>query len=532
MSKQRITVLYIIFIILCAFLLLRLFSLSGAGFSPALSGQYTRKIQVASRRGIIFDRYGEPLSFTQDKYITLITPAKIEDIPKASKLLFESSELLQSEIIEKIARGTPFKIITDIPICADYAHCYKLYDKNTSPFLCHILGYLNAEGKGVCAIEKEYDYFLSNTASGKVTFTYESDAKSGQMQNGAHKITDDRYSEQNGICTTIDSSLQSILENVCDKNIDMGAAVVCEIESGNILALCSRPSFSQNDLAKYLTSENGEFLNRAFLPFTPGSVFKIIVAAASLELSLESYEQEYVCEGFIDVHGEIFNCHETSGHGAQTMCDAFKNSCNTYFIDLALKVGPERIIECAKRFGIGSFESVDLLKTSSGVLPSCENTVPAMIANTSIGQGEILITPLEAINIIRAASTGKIYEPQIISKFVLGEEYIYPEKKLSKNVLDKNICALLKKMLEECVNDGTGKGAKSDIVSIAGKTATAQSGQTKHGKEVIHKWFAGYFPAEDPKYAAVFLADGNGNRGAVSVAFREFAESVYADSDH
>ena len=137
---------------------------------------------------------------------------------------------------------------------------------------------------------------------------------------------------------------------------------------------------------------------------------------------------------------------------------------------------------------------------------------------------------MEAVNLIRASVTGTIHEPKIISKFVLGKNEILPEEKALSTIFSEDICTLLRQMLISCVESGTGTGAKSNIVSIAGKTATAQSGQIKNKAEVVHKWFAGYFPAENPKYIAVFFADGNDKNASVSSAFRAFAEEVMANS--
>ncbi len=435
-------------------------------------------------------------------------------------------------VMERMSRGKPVtvKIDSSVEENEDIKEIIvpERYFQNS--LACHVIGYLDSEGKGISGIEKAYDALLSEKIS-TVNVRFSSNAK-GRVMLGEEISVEGNEIPKNGVVLTIDKNIQSITENALDNSgCDRAAAVVIDIESGAIRAGVSRPLFNQNNIADYLNNEKSPLINRAFLPFSVGSVFKPVVAAAALKKGI-SENFEYNCTGSVTYNGVTFNCHKKEGHGVLDLEGAVANSCNTYFIELALKTGAENIIETADDFGFGKEITFAAgMKSSSGYLPDItEIDSKAAIANISFGQGALLATPVQICSAFAAVARGGVYiKPYLIEGETDADGNLIPIKKYEekKQIISEEIAELLRKFLEKVVAEGSGTRANSDLVSVAGKTATAQTGNFDGEEEIYNAWFAGYFPADNPKYAVAIIRE-NGGEGAISCApvFKEIAERV------
>ncbi len=530
MNYKRLCAIYICFILLFSAVSVRIYVLSqNSGAVNVLSGQYTRKSDIAERRGFIFDRNGKILNFESSKSVIFVNPAfENPSAYKKSELLAKITEMPQSKIYEKISEGVPFSLISDKDCNLEFAKCFKIYDRISSQYLCHVLGYTDFQNSGVCGIEKAYDKFLTENSGGKVYAIYDSNAKKASIGNGMFIVYDDNYTQKTGIKLTIDKDIQDIAERECEKNLDMGCVVISDTETCEILSLVSKPGFSKDSLQESLNSDKGDFINRAFSLYTPGSVFKTAAACAALNEDIKYADKTYTCTGSIDVAGKKFACHEKGGHGTQNMSTAFANSCNTYFINLALEIGIDKITDMAKKLGCAKYSSINLLNTEVGNIP-CKNLyLPANAANISIGQGEVMLTPIEVSSLISCAVTGKYTKPTIVKSFVFNSFEKEPENAPSENVLSENVCEKMREMFSLCISEGTGYRAKTDNFICGGKTATAQSGQYKDGNEVIHTWFCGFANINNKYYTICVLCDGNGeNKVHPSEIFKNIAEQIY-----
>ena len=528
MHKKRLCVLYFLFLSAMLLMSARLYTIStqGSFAHTVLSGQYSRKTDIAKRDGFIFDRNGSLTDLENDLYAVFIDPSEIpqKSFEECSEMLAKVSQNEASYYFEKMFSSVPFVTVTKKPCEGEGIKCYKLYSIPDTDFLCHISGYSNSDGVGVSGIRKVYDVFLQKKKK-DVFARYTANAKGAGIGSFKTEIYDDGYGEENGIYLTIDSAIQEKVEKVCENSLEMGAVVVQDIRSGEILASVSKPTYNISNVAPFLTSDKGEFLNRAFLGYTPGSVFKTVVAAASLEKDISLVDREYECVGYIEVEGNKISCHKKDGHGKIKMREAFSQSCNPYFISLVLDNGTEAVIDMAKKMGVSKISNIDRLPISSGVLPEGEISLTD-VANMAVGQGKILLSPVEMNTVMMCAVTGYFKEPALVQKLVSDGKEEYPERGEKEMVLSPYTVAALRSMLESCVNNGTGYRVKNETVSCGGKTATAQSGQIKDGKEVIHSWFSGYFPADDPKYAVTVLCDGNGNNSHPSLLFKKIAENL------
>ena len=552
-DEKRAMSVYIFIILLIGILFFKLYTVAVSDYSkalPSLTNQYTRSLNVAERRGFIFDRGGNILAGFEDAYNCVIDPSKI-DVPMefVAEIIEQASNLSKEEVMAKLMSGKPFVIRITEKINNNYMKSYRTYKRHTeNNFLAtHILGYLNSDGKGVSGIEHRYDEFLRKT-SAKIEVIYDSDAVQKSFRGSPLKTINYGYEAKTGIMLTLESGLQRKVEEIADAYLPKGAIIVVAVSTGEILASVSRPAYSVDNLLDYIDSTDGEFVNRAFSAFTPGSVFKTIISAAALEFDIEYNNKIYICTGEIDVAGKKFLCNKRIGHGEIDMREAYAHSCNTYYMNLALELGYDKIYEMAKRFETGEKLYLDGLTTHHGNIPEIENPPPALIANTAIGQGELLITPLETARIFCCiANNGILPDLSIVKSFVFSDSYRInaAQNPNGKKILSDDTVKCLLEMTRACVEYGTGITAQPEAGGAGGKTSSAESGQyiktvitdSKTGEskteksQAVHSWFTGYYPSPDvdasrrPLYVVSVIAEGGVTLSVKSaVIFKEICD--------
>ena len=168
-------------------------------------------------------------------------------------------------------------------------------------------------------------------------------------------VKENEYYSKQGVCLTLDIDIQRLVENCLDRcGLECGAAVVLDVDTGEIKAAASRPVIDANNLTNSLKSPNSPFINRAYTSYSVGSVFKPLVAAVALENGL-SPGLTFRCDGSVSTGGVVFNCHKEEGHGVVDMRAAIMDSCNVYFINLAQKIDPAVLLSAAESmcFGVG-----------------------------------------------------------------------------------------------------------------------------------------------------------------------------------
>ncbi len=522
-GKKRAVVLCCTFIFMLGFLGIRLYKLSEGNYSrQVLSGQYTRKIDVVSRDAVIYDKNMIPLSHKRQGCVVLINPMGITQ--SIREVAFEAGKVCEqytsTEIANALSKGECVKLFckdnVDIsPLKSmDGIYVFDVLKQQTTAAQ-HLIGYENSDKEGVCGLKKELGDVLERL-SGSVHAVFQSNAMSGMMPDSEFKVDTGNYEDYSGIVLTIDKNLQSFVEDLEGEYIDRGAVVVTNVQTGEILACASFPSYDENNIEKYLESDRGELVNRVTKTYTPGSVFKLVVAAAALEKSQRYSDFTYECTGLIQVSENKFKCHKTDGHGVQNLEQAFANSCNCYFVEIGQRIGAGQILKTARKMGIGKSVLADFLQSSPANLPDEKNVSDTLLANISFGQGTLLLSPLDMVNVINSCATG--YLPKL--RLIKG---VYEEKKQAESPFDEQKSVLkgktvekLKSMMGKCVTDGTGKAAYIDSVPNGGKTATAQTGQKgQNNEEILHKWFCGIYPKNQPKVSIIVFCDGTGRTKAL-----------------
>ncbi|MBE6704340.1 MAG: penicillin-binding protein 2 [Ruminococcaceae bacterium] len=528
---RRTTAVYIIMMTMFVLVTVRLYAvMNSSAASQVLKGQYTRKLDVIQRRGFIYDRNGILLNMKKEGHICIIDPSVCDDKATLSEKLSYVSEYTQSEIYDKLLGNEPFLISTDDKVTYNGVGCYPKYTQGT---LCapHIVGYTDKSGKGIMGIERRFDGMLSGSLSGNVSYRYMSDAVGGIMNGSGATLSDHGYSDDGGIYLTLDSELQQYCEELVKKYGGSGAVCVTDTSCGDILACVSFPSFDTDNIADYLDSEKGEFVNRAFSGFTPGSVFKTVVAAAALsEDPLLYYSLLYECDGSYETEdGDIIPCHKKDGHGMIDMKTAYAQSCNPYFINLAKIAGSEAITDMAEKMGFHDDCTLDGIFAFDNRISEYDSNLSSesgYIANLAIGQGRTLVSPIGMCTVFSCAATGNYTEPGIMLNICEGDNILrdYRQSRKPKNILSDEVRAYLLEMMKECTAKGLGKDASPKSVTAAGKTATAQTGSYENGKEILNCWFCGVLPVDKPEYTVCVLYRSTENGDTAMSIFREIGD--------
>lgn len=319
----------------------------------------------------------------------------------------------------------------------------------------------------------------------------------------------------NNVILTIDLELQRYISESMGKA--KGSVVVMNPKSGEILAMVSQPSFDPSTIIE--EPEDESLLNRAsYGMYPPGSIMKIVTAAAALEVKedLESYNVE--CKGKSDIGGVLISCYGDKAHGEVNLSKAMEVSCNAYFAQLAQDIGWKQLKKTGEAFGFNEDFLFSDIRTSKSQLPISRRTSTEELSWSSVGQGKVSVTPLHmAILASAIANDGIMLEPKLIYgvQHRTGRIHLHGSSKLATPI-SADIAETLADILVGVVKSGTGSRAQSKDMIVAGKTGTAEVASDQKP----HAWFIGFAPADKPTLAiAVILENaGTGSGNAAPLA--------------
>lgn len=489
--------------------IMRVAVIATADYREVQEQQSGLRLTVGGLRGTIYDCNMVPITNSKSKIIAAVSPTPRAVTAISSVLSGESLD----NVLERLKSGKP--VLCEVPrfIKCDGIACTAVYEHNSADTKAiHLVGYIDVDSHGVSGLEKAYEEYLYSDK--KAAFVYTMDG-SGDILKGINpEIENDTSVTAAGVVSTVDVNIQSAAEEAA-KQIECGAIVIADAQTSKIRAMASVPNFDVTNLSDYLNKENSPLLNRALAAYNVGSVFKPCVAAAGIESGNGDFC--YTCTGSTKIIDRYFKCHKRSGHGDMNLKSGLANSCNTYFYNLAFSVGGERIYNTASALGFG--KSIDIcsgLSAAKGNLPKQESLSNiANLANFSIGQGELLLSPVALLNLYSAIATDGAYNiPSVVEGTLSGGALKPYEAGERTRVMKKETAALLREYLSSVIEEGTGKTAKPQTVSAAGKTATAQTGKYENGAEICAGWFCGFFPAEDPQYTVIVFSENTAKQSA------------------
>ena len=510
-----------------------------------------RMIRFAAPRGEIFDRNGVPLAVNTTTFCIMGYPLDLntpEKLDRLSRILKRHGIPMDTDYLEKVIklqRSAPYRVMRIVPnltmtqmaeLVADYDFPRELFPmsvwRRTYPAgstVANVLGYVGEISEEELKARAE-DGYAGGDLIGKsgVERSYESELRGSPGQEAlevdarGRKIrTLDANPAVKGedLRLTLDMGAQKLAVELL-KNWK-GAIVAMDVNTGEVIALASSPVYDNNPLAwgvsgrewnSLMNDPARPMLNRAIAGvYPPASTFKAFMSIAALEEDVITASTMISCRGGLRMGTHLFKCWKHSGHGALNVTGALQHSCDVFYYQVGLRAGIDRLIKWGRKFRLGEATGIDLPGESVGNIAGSDWKMRRFgrtwgsgdTVNYSIGQGYMLMTPVQIARVYAAvANGGKLVTPHLNAKGYRKPEDIgiNPAK-----------LAIVKRGLEYVVSRGTGSRAGRFGVSIAGKTGTAQN---SHGDD--HALFAGYAPADNPKYVAVAVVEGGKHGSSVA----------------
>ena len=552
-SKKRILIAFGVLFIMLAALCLRLGWIQivkGSEYSKMATEQQTRDVPIEAKRGVIYDTNGNELAVSATCYSVWARPGSIatgeSDVEK-EKNIDDTAEALaevlgkdKDEIRELITKeqvlvkvdkyldkDTADKIrnleLTGIEIAEDV----KRYYPNGS-FLAHTLGSVTDDNTGLSGLELQYNQYLSGVEGRWI--------KNTDISGNSLAYGEDKYYEAEdglGLVLTIDETIQHYVEkSIATTQENTGAdrvvAIMMDVETGDILAIAQTPEFNPNDaktpldeseqkkLAEMSDSEKMTYWNsmwRNFLicdAYEPGSTFKLLTTAMSLEEGLTSSEETFTCTGSINVSGTTLRCWRYQNpHGTQTLEEAVGNSCNPVFATLAQRLGIDTFYDYLETFGITEKTGIDFPGEGTSILQNEETAGPVGIATMGYGQG-VAVTPIQLITAISSlGNEGKLMQPRLVKALVDEDGNTVKEfdTKVVRQTVSQSTAEEMCSIMEYVVSDGGAGTAKVEGYRVGGKTGTANKAENGGYSSETYSSFIGMAPMDDPQIAVLVIVD-------------------------
>ncbi|NLA33369.1 MAG: stage V sporulation protein D [Tenericutes bacterium] len=527
--NERIRLLFFIMIILFIFIFLRVSYIELVDYQKLkdlAEDLWSRNLPITADRGLILDRNGVVLADNITTTSLVLIPNQIKDKElvsiSLSKILKVTKEEMDKHVYKKTSiervhpegRGLPYDIANQIEsLKFDGVYLVK-ESKRYYPYnnlLSHVLGYVGIDNQGLSGVELLYDNYLMGEDG---AIKYFSDAKGKKL--ALSEVYKAPLSGMN-ILLTIDYNIQKSLERELNNivsmfNPDMALAIVMDPNNGEILAMSSRPDYDPN----YYLDYSMEKLSRnlpIWASFEPGSTFKIITTAASVEEKIVDLETDtFYDAGSVIVDGRRIGCWKAGGHGHQTFLQVMENSCNPGFVKLGLTLGKERLFSYLDLFGFGEKTGIDLNGEATGIIFPLEKVKNLELATTSFGQG-VSVTPIQQITAVSAVvNGGNLYKPFLVKGIAEGQTNSIIkqfQKELVRQTISPDTSATMRYALESVVARGGGRYAYIEDYRVGGKTGTAQ--KVQDGRYLINNYimsFLAVVPANKPE-AVLFLAIDN-----------------------
>lgn len=521
---------------------------------------------IPAPRGQIVDRGGQPLAQTRVSYnLAIAFPAPLnftdsEVLDYTRTQLKLAATLLNRQISLEAAPVLKFyhdRGMMPLDIAQDLQPSeVALVRKQATPGLvldpvylrfypngklaAHILGYVGKTGKAGTGPIQDNDLLwpdIEGREGLEQTFNSQLVGKSGQLnltfdaqgQRTSQKISIPPQPGYN-VVTTLDLHLQQLAEQALESGAKRGAIVIMDPNNGDILAMASWPEYNPNDWVPSISPAEYDKLQKdpdvPLLPrayrsaYPPGSTYKVIVGIAALQSGKISLDDEFSGPAEMTIGNIVMHNWKRTDAGMLNFHGALEQSCDTWFYQVGIKTGSAPIVDWAQRFGFGVKTGIPLKAEADGRVPTDEymlkvhgrKILDGDIANISIGQGDVLVTPLQmAAAMVTVANGGYRFQSRLVKQVQTIDNRIvtaYPVRIREQLPLDPKITAAVRDAMIDVVSGGAGTAHKAEIdgIEVAGKTGTAQWGAKK--KERNAAWFAGFAPAKKPQYAFAAVYEG------------------------
>jgi penicillin-binding protein 2 len=542
--------------------------LEGGRFQEASDKNRIRIRPIAAPRGILFDRNGLPLVDNRPAFTLSLIPRELDRDPaKRDATLGRLAVLLQipfQELEDAVSKVSPDSFLPvrirrglsiadmqkveewklELPGVIVEVEPQRVYPN--SRFAAHLLGYVREasddqlkQGRyrrgdmvGQTGLERLLDEFLRGKDGGE---RIEVDAMGRPVR--LVQSTEPHPGAQ--VVTTVNRRIQEVAEKLMEGKT--GAVVVMDPRNGDVLAMVSTPAFDidrftgtidRDAWARVMKDPDFPLLNRTIQSqYPPGSVFKMVLTAAGLQEGTLSPADHVYCQGQFPFGGRTFRDWKPEGHGHVDLLAAVAQSCDVFFYGAGLKVGAQAIVKYGAAFGFGTATGIELGSEKYGLLPAAKSPRrgkppvwhPGETVNMSIGQGQLLVTPMQVARFMSAiANGGVLWKPRLVQRIERPERGVVWSDAGSVNghvELNPFVWAFLRQSMWAVVNtpNGTASVVRIPGLDIAGKTGTAQTiANSRSDKGQDHAWFASFAPVRDPEIVVVVLVERGGHGGSVA----------------
>ena len=518
--QKRLLVLFVLVAFIFCALIGRVFYLQGIKQEDLLilsAPQWVRSLPLVARRGDILDTTGSILATSYTTYDVYIRAKNVKDANLVADILSSILGIDRDKVYKKATNKKVSESLIKLSIESEVAS--KIIEQNLDgvvlsqnisryypygQFLTQVLGFTTIDGIGQAGVEAYYNDYLKGVNGKNLS---QGDAGGVMIEGLDYYIPS---IDGLHIKLTIDSKIQNIIEtalyNIMQDHSPKSASIIMlDATTGEILGLGISPSYDSNSPPRDDVSLLMDLTkNTAVVDvYEPGSTFKILTVAAALEEKLVSENEHFYCPGYRIIDGQKIKCWRTIGHGSQTLSEGIANSCNCVFMDLALRLGKERLYKYLKLFGIGNKTGVDILGESPGLLMDIDGVKTVDLARIGFGQA-VAVTQLQLVTAFCSViNGGYLFTPQLLKSVYNGKNVLNENSTNIKNyTVSKETSYKVNKLLKDVLSIKSGEGTFVAGYDIGGKTGTAQkyeNGTIAKGKYVSS--FFGTYPAENPKYA-------------------------------
>jgi penicillin-binding protein 2 len=577
LNFSRLPVLLVFFVL--AARLWQLQIIQGSEYALKAEHNRIRTIELFAPRGTISDRNNIPLVENRPSFDVLLYREEIKDKGATGRFLAEKLGVPPEEFEAKLRRSKssglyhPILIkedagIEDISVIEAHRRDHPEIQLGPQPrrlyhygkLASHILGYVGE----ISEQDLDGNVFPGSKVGSLVGKTGIERTYNGLLvgKDGERHVLVDSLGREVGLADvetesiiggelqlTIDLDLQSIAETALEGKI--GAIVAMDPRNGEILVMASSPSFDPNSFSPRISTEEWNDLlndpdhplqNRAIQnSYSPGSIFKLIMAEAGLEEGLLDDDPAVVCHGAATYYGRVFHCADKKGHGAVRLETAIAKSCNIFFYELGRRLGISKISEHARALGLGERTGVDLPNERSGVMPSPEWKMKTSrtkwyvgeTISVAIGQGAVSTTPLQIVRAVGAIATGGLVAtPHLLKQAESNGNVKWPERRIP--VGEEKVRRIREGMWQSVNNSGTGHNAAIPGLDICGKTGTVQvvgneNKKLMHEDSEDHSWFAGFASRDNPEIAVTVFIEHGGKGGIAAAPLAKQIFGAYFD---
>ena len=485
---------------------------------------HERERDIKAARGEIIDCNGTVLATNKTVCTISVIHSQIKDpervIRSLSELLDMDEEAVRKRVekvssIERIQtnveKETGDKIrdleLAGVKVDEDFKRYYPYHELAST-----VLGFTGGDNQGIVGLEVKYEDWLAG-ADGKILTV--TDARGVELD----KIAEDRLEPVPGktLQLSMDYNIQMYAQQMAEKVMEEKQAdgvsiILMNPSNGELYAMVNVPEFDLDDPFTLpqgtvgLTEEekqdalNQMWRNRSINDtYEPGSVFKVVTAAACLEEGVVTTQDQFHCPGYYVVEDRRIRCHKVGGHGSETFVQGIQNSCNPVFINIGLRLGVDRFCDYYDQFGLLGNTGVDLPGEASTIMHQRKNIGQVELATMSFGQS-FQVTPIQMATTFSSIINGGNRVTPHLGKRVLDQDGTVVETfsdKKGKRILSEETSATMRALLESVVSEGGGKNAAVEGYRIGGKTATSQTLPRSANKYISS--FVGFAPADDPQ---------------------------------